>query len=425
MILHPDIMIYELLELYFKITNDNIINIPDLQAAFLTLQNIINTEENQYFDYDFNEIFNNFCNEYSDYLDIFNNNLIINEDLVILLDAILEKYKYYSALDQTICLYIENINIFKALNLDIPHQEMQTYFLLNKEIIDTYSNIAELESLGIKNNLIIYYLKKLVTQLISKLTKLDETDLLKIKICCADLNTCLSSDCDIFENSAWFLTLFSNDSSSKSKINYAKLEYLTSELSFLLDDFDDEENIDSNNLKEALAQSIDTEDQSELSIFLSYFFIELTNYLENNDLDPSIKKELIMKKYLLLSTPELHKIEEYYLKTSNLVTNLPPIEPEYYAKSTFDIFLATIHDCIYYLDYSNIEIQNNPEIYSNIIINALFIKNFFNLSLNEKAKNEFTNLIVTQPFYNLKKDYSIAINIIDEIIFHNAPHLGR
>ena len=336
MILHPDLMIYELLEIYFKITNENYINLNILEKSLYTLENIINTNENTHFNYNFKDIINNFLNQYQDYIDTYNNTLYLNCDLAHFLDAILENKNFYSEIDQTICTYLENIAIFKSLNINIPHKEMQDYFILNKEIITTYSNIAKLETMGIKNNLLIYYLKKLNAKLTHELTKLDETNLLKIKICCADLNNCLNNDVEMFENSAWHIALFSNDALLKSKINYAKLEYLANELSFYLEDYEDFI-ADTEDLKELLSKSSDTEDNSDLNIFLSYFFLELSNYLNTNELSTFTKEELIMKKYLLLSTPELHKIEEYYLKTSNLVTTLPQINPTYYAKTTFDI----------------------------------------------------------------------------------------
>ena len=417
MILHSDIMIYELLELYFNITNESTINISNLKDAFNTLQSIINNYENTQINLNFEKSLENFCSKYQDYLDIFNNTLIINEDLDDLLDAIIDINIEYSELDATILEYKENIAIYKALDLEIPHEEMQNFFKINKEMIEVYQNIAELETEGITNNLAIYYLRKLKILLYQEFKSITPNTLIKLKMCCADLNNCLDPEKEGIENSNWYLALFGKYQELK-KLNYAKIEYLCSEIEYffeIISDYDEPPIT----IQEYFTKNInDLEDNNELNIFLTNLFINIHNFINNTPLSTSIKKTLTIKKYQLLSTPPLKKIENTYLSTGTIPQTTPNIPKETLTKSSFNVLFNIVIKSVLSLDYSNDEINENPELYSLIILHSHLIKTYLELSLNEDYKKQITDLITTSRFYNNKEEFSISISIINDIIFN-------
>ena len=271
--------------------------------------------------------------------------------------------------------------------------------------MQTYINIAQLETNGISINFLNSYLQTLINNLKNKIIDQDELTLTKINLCISDLNSNLNED-GLFTTTGWHIALFSKKKEEIKKLKYERLSYLI-----------EEEKYRQNNEEEAI-------NDYEIPFFLTSFLIELNKYLHTNISD-KIKEKLIIKKYLLLSTPELKNIEDYYLNNFTIDNLELPNIPKYYPKTAFNVLLEPVNCSVMSLDYSNEELAKNTFNMANLIINALFIKTFLELSQNTKEKQNIINLIRNSRFYNYPEFYSITINTINDIIFKETPKLER
>ncbi len=409
--LHPEFMIYSLLDLYITISGEEKINIANLKKAFeiLTLKFI--TMENITFNFNFDLILYNLCEKYSNYLTIDNEELIV--DNLEELFKELEENISMADFDYNIDEYIHNINIYEALNLTIPLEEYQNLFKINNRIMQLYTLIAESDY---KNNfkeipLLISKLRKTITDLTNKLEELTLDDLLGLKMCFAKYNLCLSLEEELFTNSGWNIALFSKNPTQMKKLRYERLEYLASEMEFKLFNealAEDDEEIDS---------SLIYDNTSEFSIFFTYYLLYLNNYLKR-PLPDFIREALTIKKYLLLSMPELRQAENHFLN-HNTIENLefPNLNPEIISPTSFEILLEKAFVCATNLDYSDEELKIKPHKYYEMVLNALFVKCFLNLCQNENSKKDIINLITSSRFYNTPKYYNTTITLINDIIF--------
>ncbi len=399
-ILHTDIILYEIINFYNEMTNEESIDINNLKTAFINLITSINETENTLYNFDFSTCLESFINKYSDYL-ILDNDILNFYDLGTLEDELANDIEL-SFIDDLIFVKVESASICDALDIPLPYEETKDYFDLNAKIMQTYLNIAKLETEGITINILNNYLKKQINDLQNIISNQDDLTLLKINLCISKYNSLLEDD-GLFNSTGWHIALFSTKKEEIEKLRYERLSRLIEEVKL------DPEYEDNN--------------MYEIPTFLTYFFLELNKYLPiiNN---PYIKNELIIKKYLLLSTPELKNIENYYLNNYT-IDNLELPSLKNYPKTAFDILLEPVNRCALSLDYSNKELTNNTLKMTNLIINSLFIKTFLELSKNEIEKQKIIDLIKTSRYYNYPEYYSTTINVINNIIFKETPKLER
>ncbi len=402
-ILHSDIILFEIINFYNKITTEENIDILNLKLAFINILTSINETENTLYNFNFNECLESFINKYSDYFDL-NNNILNFYDLENL-ELELANDIELSFIDDLIFVRVESANVCQALDIPIPYEDTKEYFDLNSKIMQTYINIAQLETNGISINFLNSYLQTLINNLKNKIIDQDELTLTKINLCISDLNSNLNED-GLFTTTGWHIALFSKKKEEIKKLKYERLSYLI-----------EEEKYRQNNEEEAI-------NDYEIPFFLTSFLIELNKYLHTNISD-KIKEKLIIKKYLLLSTPELKNIEDYYLNNFTIDNLELPNIPKYYPKTAFNVLLEPVNCSVMSLDYSNEELAKNTFNMANLIINALFIKTFLELSQNTKEKQNIINLIRNSRFYNYPEFYSITINTINDIIFKETPKLER
>ena len=79
--------------------------------------------------------------------------------------------------------------------------------------------------------------------------------------------------------------------------------------------------------------------------------------------------------------------------------------------------LPTVMECALSLDYSDADILNNPEIYPNLILKALFVKCYLDLAPNNHHKKEVIDLIKNAKFYQAKENFYMTNALINDIIF--------
>ncbi len=417
--LHPEFMLYSLLDLYVTISGEETINIANLKEAFdiLTLKFITMEDIELHFNFDL--ILYNLCEKYSSYLTIDDETLIIN-DLEEFFDE-LEQDINMEDLDFNIDEYIHNVSIYEALNLSIPLKEYQDLFDLNNYIMQLYTLIAESEyHQDFKKVLpLILKLREATNNLKNKLAELDLDDLLGLKMCFAHYNLCLAVEEETFMNAGWNIALFSKDPTQMQKLRYERLEYLASEMEFKL-------------LNETLAEDDEEiadysifDNTSEFSIFFTHYLLYLNEYLKR-PLPDFLKEALIIKKYLLLSMPELSHAEEYLINHGTIDTlEFPPLDPEIISITSFEVLFEKALICATNLDYSDEDLKNKPYLYYEMIINALFVKCFLNLCPNENCKKDIIDLITSSRYYNTPKYYSIATSLINDIVFSKETNLQR
>ena len=414
--LHPEFMIFSLLDLYVTISNEDRINIVNLKEAFelLTLKFIMMEDITLNFNFDL--ILYNLCEKYSNCLTMDDEDLVIN-DLEELFTELTQDINM-DDLDFTIDEYIHNINIYNALDLSIPIDENKEYFNYCNLIMQIYLKIARKEYEG-NTKLIPFltiYLQDTITKFNNALNEFDSDMLLKLKMCLANANTCLLDSDGYFTNSGWNIALFSENPTQMQKLKYERLEYASSLLDyrFSIDELmeDDEE-------------PINVSYTSEMSIFLTYYLIYLNNYLKDVT-DPKLKEHLTIKKYLLLSMPELQEAETYFLNNYT-IDNLPfpLLDPEIISITSFEVLLERVLECAMDLDYSNDDIAKNSYLETKLILNSLFIKCFLELSLNDNYKNDIINVIKNSRYYSLPAYYSETISIINNIIFSKEHNIQR
>ena len=416
MILHGIMVLFELINFYVTITDDDTIDINDLEEAYNILTTKMINIEQAKLDHNFNDTLNNLLDNYSDYLYLDNDNLIIGDDLTILYDEIASNITI-SCNDDILQEMVLDTRIFDILDIPVPLEEYENIFNINKEITNTYKLIAQDETNNILNIINIIYLKQLIKKLNDKVCCLTILDDIKIKMCIAHFNKILNDDTYSNENFGWYIALFNDD--LLSVLDYDRTSYLVDEVDVIDDDTDeDNEDIIKNN-----HQTINNLNMFnyENTYFLASLFLQINNYLKQ-DLPYNIKQKLTLKKYLFLSTPDLKNMEDYFLKHYNFDNMNLPEFTNYEPKDRFSTLHNDTLKCILNLDYQDKEI--NDDIYTKIIISLLFIKNYLELSLNKTRNEEIINTIIYSKFYQ-NHNYSIVNNLLNTLIFNNSQNKRR
>lgn len=427
---HTEILFFEIFKLYYSVTNTNSLKMETLEEAFYSLQDIINSKEELAINNIFEEELQNLFETLPEAFTFEDDEIIINEDIELVFDQILMKFPTLKPIDFSIQEYIQNIIMYDSLNLPIPLQDTQELFNINRRIIQIYLSIAEHDFKDLPFLNIIKYLNDTTNTFKEKLNELDNTMLNKIKMCCAYYNSLYLQDEEtFFTNANWYIILFSNNAEQLQCLGYDKLEYMTEMIDFEMNQENEEiinDFLDSENDEEYITYIESDNTIDEIPLFLTYYLIYLNNFIRNNRaiLRKEVLENLLIKKYFLLSIPDLSNIEEYYLENYTIDTlELPEISKDWFTETSFETLLSTVMECALSLDYSDEDLKNKPYLQAKIIINSLFIKCFLELSVNENDKKNVLDLIINTHYYK-DQNYLITSNIIDEIIFNNNLSLS-
>lgn len=416
---HSDIIIFEILNLYFEITEENEINIKKLENSFYALINIINEKNASNIKLDFNIEIEKFLDNFSNNIQEQCGNIYLTSELKELFNAIIDSHNNLTTTDYDCQSYVYDKRIYNTLNIKLPIEEMNEYFELNRLIIKSFLHLGKNEYYNYFDSLAIERLKELIETLKEKLNEADNSTLAKLKMCYNYFNDLLLPNTDEKHiNSAWNTILFSNNPQRLYSLTYDRIEYLVE----MIDEESDEESEEI--LNNAFNEDTDEENTklSEISYFLTIFLIELNSFLKNNPYTIA-KEALLIKKYLLLNIPELIHIEKYYLKHYT-IDNLPePNIPEDLTPASFENLKKKVVECTTYLVKTNNELTK-PHVLAKAISAALFIKVFINISINQDSIIDIIDLIENSLFYK-KPGYETISTLVDNLIFGNSPTIQR
>ena len=377
---------------------------------------IINQENEINLNLDFNTELKRFLDKFRDHIEKDNDAITLISKLNDLFNAVIDSHVSLTPIDYDCQDYIFDRRIYDALNIRIPIDEMEEYFDLNKKIIKAYLRLGENEKNGICNELDINHLRLLLETLNEILNESDNSTLTKLKMCYNYYNDSLLPDTiDENINSTWNTILFSLSPKELYTLSYNCLEFLAKMIDKKTDE-EDEELLDDmfNTLKE-------DEKLSEISYFLTMLLIELNNYLKKNP--NSIAKEaLLIKKYLLISIPELLHVEKNFLDNSTIDNYPEPKIPEDLSINSFENLKNKVLECVTNLVQTNKALEQ-PHILGIAIVSTFFIKVFIENSINPNSIADIIDLIENSVFYK-QKGYEEVTLLVDDIIF-NSPDLKR
>lgn len=332
MLYHTEILIMQIIKLYCHTTGKYKIPLNYLEDAFYELQDIMNKGQNLSEDKIF-EV------ELDKLLELFNDIEFTDEELIIYgetedLESILQEELSPLLYDKYLSYYAFNYAVIKALKIAIDSEEVEAIIEKNKRTMALFIRMAQEELKNIPNSETLLELNESFDELIEIFESLPEEMITKIKVYCAILNK------DRFKNEdkenvddTWHIVLFSNDPNQIERIIYDRIDfwcYMCEEEEIE----DDQEPI-----------------MSDIDYFLKTFFNNLCAYLENNP-NTFGKEALTIKKYLLLSLPELDEIRDIYLETKDIEKT--KIETPYpFSEDHFNSLLETIFECIQNLKKPN------------------------------------------------------------------------
>lgn len=429
---HSVYMIFELLYLKYLVTEDSTVKLEDLRNAFYELAFNINDMNDTKEEFDFETEMASILEDFSCIFECFDDEISLkDEDFNALHEAIPEFLdEVPTAIDKQMRDFIASENIYHALKLKPPLEEMQSIFKTNQTIMFLYELIAKLESEGKDTT----SARKLIDFhnicLKEYFESIDIKTYLKLKICLAHYNNkYLTNEAKPNINSCWYLALLSNNKYAKHVISYDKIFHYIDKYHKFEDEYDDEEEeIESKDLVTTSFDRAIKEDQTpeeyfketcfidELEYFLANYILHLNHFINHLN-KPEVKRLLLQKKYLLLSIGDLEDTEEYYLKEGSLDSlPLPPYIKEWFKPHSFDFLIGNFDEILNNIRIPNKDITNINE--SKIIINLLLLKVYLELSINEEVKKELIAEITNPNFYK-NPNYSCLTIYIDSIIFSN------
>lgn len=410
--MNSTIILIELIKFYYHSTDQTILDIKTLEEAYNYLVPIIKEELT------LKNPSPNFDNALNSLLEFFTNNFQRVNDQIILEDM--------DELPTTVSTFIEqppfiqiirdlifDTHIYTIFKININIQDFQDYFKTCKRIMYLYSLLAYQEDQSQNQEATIQELQEYITHFQDMLITIDLPALTKILIAIHELDEKYHYN----ELSSWEIILFANEENAWRTLTYYNLDYYGK---LIYDHLN--EGLSPDLINVFLNHDNTSEFIIEETNFLSLFIFYLQNFLSSTSLFPG-KDSLIAKKYLLLSTNDLEHLQNFFLK-HHKIKKFPFAEfEEKNAEDYLDMAELTAK-CAMDLNYPDKEILNHPNIYSQIIINALFIKCFPKLSGNPNLKKHITDTITLNPIYK-DKNHTIITDIIDNIIFSDYLERNR
>lgn len=400
--LHSDIIIFEILKLYYE-NHTTPLALTTLEKAFYTLIEIISIKERKRYSFDFNTSLEQFYNKFEDYLNLDDTEITLTNELSILEIIILNSIPDLTTLDNDVSEYIHNIAMYKILNIEIPLDDTKDLFALNKSIMETFHDIAVLESKNLPTCYLITKLSKQLEELDNQMNSLSLEDITKIKMSCAYYN--LKSQSDSID---WLISLFGETEEELSSLDHNLIEYQTPEIELKL------KMEAQDNYEPELNEYFD----NDLLMFLIHILISLNDYIKNSP-EYNLNCALIYRKYLILSLPDLKGVLSYFLITGTIDDlSTPKTSKEYLTANSLEHLKPFVMQAITNLKYPNTVLLKNPKLYEKTIISALAINAFLSISINDASKKQIEFLLAINPCYR-DSNYSITKRILDNVLSPN------
>lgn len=402
---HSEVLFLKLIHLYQIFTDETKVDIESLEQAFNSLVYLCSNHTDIPVELDFLEELKKLEENYDDLF-------LIDDDFVGFKDydaltmhiMIFEQIQDEATeLDQEIDSIIQNFIIYQDLHIPIPFNEYEYLFQINSNIIFYHLVLANKES----NNtcqLKDAKLLKFFTELLDyHLLLLDEEDYIKVNSILTYYNQKYLSD-NMFHNANWHVAMFGN--------NVAPLYYdrvfrsLNEEI--VLEDYQDEENELDN-----LIEFDDTEYLDEQNYFISIYTFRLAEFLPAVT-DKRVRELLNVRKHLLMTINS--DMENDYAETGTIdISKMPKTDESLFTNDSFSSFYSIVLERIQ--DLNCLDRNITSEKYASMIMSAIFIRTFLDLSIDKEREQEIARQITSRDFYK-QTSYSTASFLIDNIIFY-------
>ena len=402
---HSEVLFLKLIHLYQIFTDETKVDIESLEQAFNSLVYLCSNHTDIPVELDFLEELKKLEENYDDLF-------LIDDDFVGFKDydaltmhiMIFEQIQDEATeLDQEIDSIIQNFIIYQDLHIPIPFNEYEYLFQINSNIIFYHLVLANKES----NNtcqLKDAKLLKFFTELLDyHLLLLDEEDYIKVNSILTYYNQKYLSD-NMFHNANWHVAMFGN--------NVAPLYYdrvfrsLNEEI--VLEDYQDEENELDN-----LIEFDDTEYLDEQNYFISIYTFRLEEFLPAVT-DKRVRELLNVRKHLLMTINS--DMENDYAETGTIdISKIPKTDESLFTNDSFSSFYSIVLERIQ--DLNCLDRNITSEKYASMIMSAIFIRTFLDLSIDKEKEQEIARQITSRDFYK-QTSYSTASFLIDNIIFY-------
>lgn len=402
---HSEVLFLKLIHLYQIFTDETKVDIESLEQAFNSLVYLCSNHTDIPVELDFLEELKKLEENYDDLF-------LIDDDFVGFKDydaltmhiMIFEQIQDEATeLDQEIDSIIQNFIIYQDLHIPIPFNEYEYLFQINSNIIFYHLVLANKES----NNtcqLKDAKLLKFFTELLDyHLLLLDEEDYIKVNSILTYYNQKYLSD-NMFHNANWHVAMFGN--------NVAPLYYdrvfrsLNEEI--VLEDYQDEENELDN-----LIEFDDTEYLDEQNYFISIYTFRLAEFLPAVT-DKRVRELLNVRKHLLMTINS--DMENDYAETGTIdISKIPKTDESLFTNDSFSSFYSIVLERIQ--DLNCLDRNITSEKYASMIMSAIFIRTFLDLSIDKEKEQEIARQITSRDFYK-QTSYSTASFLIDNIIFY-------
>ena len=402
---HSEVLFLKLIHLYQIFTDETKVDIESLEQAFNSLVYLCSNHTDIPVELDFLEELKKLEENYDDLF-------LIDDDFVGFKDydaltmhiMIFEQIQDEATeLDQEIDSIIQNFIIYQDLHIPIPFNEYEYLFQINSNIIFYHLVLANKES----NNtcqLKDAKLLKFFTELLDyHLLLLDEEDYIKVNSILTYYNQKYLSD-NMFHNANWHVAMFGN--------NVAPLYYdrvfrsLNEEI--VLEDYQDEENELDN-----LIEFDDTEYLDEQNYFISIYTFRLEEFLPAVT-DKRVRELLNVRKHLLMTINS--DMENDYAETGTIdISKMPKTDESLFTNDSFSSFYSIVLERIQ--DLNCLDRNITSEKYASMIMSAIFIRTFLDLSIDKEREQEIARQITSRDFYK-QTSYSTASFLIDNIIFY-------
>lgn len=402
---HSEVLFLKLIHLYQIFTDETKVDIESLEQAFNSLVYLCSNHTDIPVELDFLEELKKLEENYDDLFLIDDGFVGFKDyDALTMHIMIFEQIQDEATeLDQEIDSIIQNFIIYQDLHIPIPFNEYEYLFQINSNIIFYHLVLANKES----NNtcqLKDAKLLKFFTELLDyHLLLLDEEDYIKVNSILTYYNQKYLSD-NMFHNANWHVAMFGN--------NVAPLYYdrvfrsLNEEI--VLEDYQDEENELDN-----LIEFDDTEYLDEQNYFISIYTFRLAEFLPAVT-DKRVRELLNVRKHLLMTINS--DMENDYAETGTIdISKMPKTDESLFTNDSFSSFYSIVLERIQ--DLNCLDRNITSEKYASMIMSAIFIRTFLDLSIDKEKEQEIARQITSRDFYK-QTSYSTASFLIDNIIFY-------
>lgn len=408
------LLIYNLLDLKYQITDDSTIKLETLESAFYGLKQIISIATNQGLDLTFEEVIEYLLEEFPHLFNLFDDEIsFAKENPDIIFEEIKSSFEEeITEFDQDTKEFIHTILIYRILNLPIPIEEAQPFFELSKNLSFTYQILAKQEIEQKNQEQTRKIISFLEYQLESMMRKTTKKDRVKMKVCLAECCAAYLSEEDTPNiNEPWHIAILSNNPKLKKTLLFDKIEYWCRKL-------DEEEYAEKKEKEKTKAEKEDIifELDDAEAYFLTTYIMYLNHWTKETQ-DIPTREYLIRKKYLLLSLSDAIGISTYYLETGSIDDlDLPILEAENSDGNCLDFIVASFEEILANIKKTDSELKQAIELRPWIIMNLLILKCYLDLPTNKEIKQELLGEL-TNPTRYKNPEYSMLSNLIDEIIF--------